>query len=98
MGPTTFLPRTNTLDCHDRLKSPTDRADLLASSEYRRGVLKKGDCTVMDSRTFHFGDANESERRRVLFYFTIRNPQHQGEYPPCGSLFPDLNMTINDYY
>lgn len=98
MGPTTFLPGTNSLDCHQRLKSPEDRADLLASSEYRRGVLRKGDCTVMDSRTFHFGDANESERRRVLFYFTIRNPKHQGQYPPCGSLFPDLKMTIKDYY
>lgn len=98
MGPTVFLPGTNSLDCHERLKSPEDRVDLLASSEYRRGVLKKGDCAVMDSRTFHFGDANESERRRVLFYFTIRNPKHQGEYPPCGSLFPDLGMTIKDYY
>jgi hypothetical protein len=47
---------------------------MLASCKYRRSLLKKGDAVVMDSRTLHFGDANESSegKRRVLLYFTIR--------------------------
>jgi hypothetical protein len=103
MGPTIFLPGTHTLDCHDRLKLDVEQKhEMFASREYRRSLLKKGDCAVMDSRTFHFGDANISEEtRRVLMYFTIRNPLHSltgatADYPP-GSIWPDLHMSTEDY-
>ena len=66
MGPTVFLRGTNTLDCHDRLKSPELKDEMLASCEYQRSTLKKGDATVMDSRTMHFGGANLSDTRRVV--------------------------------
>ena len=98
MGPTIFLPRTNTLACHDVLgKSPCEKEQLLASCQYRRSSLRKGDCAIMDSRLFHFGGANESQTRRVLLYFTIQNPKHVGAYPPGGSLFPELVMKTQDY-
>lgn len=98
MGPTIFLPRTNTLACHDVLgKSPFEKEQLLATCQYRRSSLRKGDCAIMDSRLFHFGGANESQTRRVLLYFTIQNPKHVGAYPPGGSLFPELVMKTQDY-
>lgn len=101
MGPTVFLPRTHDRTTHDRLTDATgggDAAGLLAAAEYRRGLLRRGDCAVMDARTLHFGDANTSTTRRVLYYFSVRNPQvHQ--YPECGSLYPDLcHLTARDYY
>jgi hypothetical protein len=108
MGPTIFLPRTNTQETHERLKSKTDKTEkdaMLASCEYQRSVLKKGDAAVMDSRMLHFGDANVSSKgkRRVLMYFTIRNPKHSAtgadeDYPACGSKWPDLHMSTHDYY
>ena len=100
MGPTMMLPQTHSsLIQHTRLKDPSQKDELLAECEYRRSLLQKGDCAVMDSRCFHFGDANTSDTRRVLLYFTIRNPAHEGEYPSCGSLFPDMSeLTIGDFW
>jgi ectoine hydroxylase-related dioxygenase (phytanoyl-CoA dioxygenase family) len=104
MGPTIFLTKTHTSYTHECFTGGDDRKDLLlASSEYRRSVLKKGDCAVMDSRTLHFGDKNNSEgKRRVLLYFTIRNPLHsetgaESDYPPCGSKWADLHMSTHDF-
>jgi len=76
-----------------------ERDELLGKHEYRRSVLKKGDAAVMDSRTWHFGGPNVSDKRRVLLYFTIRNPLYVGEYPPGGSLWPSLStMTTKDFF
>jgi ectoine hydroxylase-related dioxygenase (phytanoyl-CoA dioxygenase family) len=104
MGPTIFLPKTHTAHPHECFTGGNERKEiLLASSEYRRSVLKKGDCAVMDSRTLHFGDKNDSDgKRRVLLYFTIRNPLHsetgaEEDYPPCGSKWADLHMTTHDF-
>ena len=99
MGPTVMLPHTHdSKDCHDQLADPTQKDSLLAHLKYHRSVLNKGDCAVMDSRCFHFGDANTSDTRRVLLYLTIRNPAHDGEYPTCGSLFPNMShLTVGDF-
>lgn len=99
MGGTVFIQGTNTEACHDQLKSD-EKSAMLSDSVYKTALLRKGDCAVMDSRTFHFGGANESENsRRVLFYFTIRNPKHVGKYPDYGSLFEELEgrLTTMDY-
>jgi hypothetical protein len=99
MGPTVFLPRTNGPESREKLESPKEKDGLLANAEYRQATLCTGDCAVMDSRTFHFGNANESETRRVLLYITIRNPKHTGDFPACGSIFPHLDqkLTTCDY-
>jgi ectoine hydroxylase-related dioxygenase (phytanoyl-CoA dioxygenase family) len=99
MGPTTFLPGTATFECHESFTgNMAERDELLGKHEYRRSVLKKGDAAVMDSRTLHFGGPNVSDKRRVLIYFTIRNPLYVGEYPPEGSLWPSLStMTTKDF-
>ena len=104
MGPTIFLTNTHTSYSHDCFTGGNEQKEqLLASSEYRRSALKKGDAAVMDSRTLHFGDKNDSDgKRRVLLYFTIRNPLHsetgaEADYPPCGSKWADLHMSTRDF-
>lgn len=97
MGGTIFLPGTHTESCHDRLQFPNSARRFLQSSTclYQRADLCAGDCAVMDARTFHYGSANRSgDERRVLLYFSIRNPAHTGTYPDCGSLFPDLDGVL----
>jgi Phytanoyl-CoA dioxygenase (PhyH) len=79
---------------------------------YRRADLQVGDCAVMDARTLHYGGANTKPlstskddevsnhpERRILLYFTIRNPLHTSGYPPCGSLYADLDgiLTTKSY-
>jgi hypothetical protein len=99
MGPTVLLPGSHTEQAHrDFNDSPTTRNAQLAKTEYRRSMLQQGDIAVMDARCFHFGSANNSKDRRVLFYFTIRNPAHDGDYPDCGSLFDDLQVSTSDYF
>jgi hypothetical protein len=101
MGPTIFLPGTNTAESHRLFKNSTTKNDFLSSREYRQGVLRRGDCAVMDSRTLHCGDANYKSRR-VLLYFTVRNPLFQDEVgsnytPPVGSKFESVEINMSDF-
>lgn len=83
MGSTLFLPHTH--DAADAQEAylygqpvpwgaaaPCEMADLLRSSEIRMPLLRRGDGVLFDARTLHCGGANESERRRVLFYVSFR--------------------------
>ncbi|GMI35242.1 hypothetical protein TrCOL_g6734 [Triparma columacea] len=72
MGPTVFLPGTMGKDAHDALNDHSRRDDFLLATPSRISLLNKGDCSVFDGRALHCGTANESEGRRVLFYFSIR--------------------------
>ena len=76
MGPTLFLPGTQTQECHDKFLSEKTRCTFLQTEvQYVTSELKKGDVQIMDSRILHAGLANKSaDKRRTLFYFTIRNP------------------------
>jgi len=114
MGPTLFLPGTNNRDSHDQFTSTDSATTKLPSSlEYRHALLRKGDCTIMDSRTLHCGTENRSGevkgdigKRRVLFYFTLRSPLHSvnglgsdkdSDYPPDNSLFPGLRISTAEF-
>lgn len=105
MGPTIFLPRTNTETSHKDYKDVSRKKEFLASHEYRTALLKKGDVAIMDSRTLHFGSANTSgtvtdARRRVLLYVTLRNPlysEKNDDFPPGGSKWADLNLSTSDF-
>ena len=104
MGGTVVIPNTHTEEFHQHLSSGASRRHniqtLLRQSQkyqYCRADLHMGDCIVMDSRTFHYGGANEitTNTRRTLLYFTIRNPYHQSRgYPDCNSIYPDLDGTL----
>ena len=75
MGHTQFLPYTHTPDAHvlwnaaarnERLK---DR--FIAAQPAMQSALRVGDAAAFDSRLLHCGCANESQKRRVLFYLTF---------------------------
>jgi hypothetical protein len=103
MGATVFLLSSNTETIHKGL-SNSQTTDWAEADNFRRSLLRKGDVAVMDARTLHYGDANNSDDRRVLLYFTIRNPLNgstAADFPPSGSLWPDLEatrMSHLDYY
>lgn len=95
MGPTLFLPNTNNEHDHAQHKNPKLKDKLLARSVYKQGLLQKGDLVIMDSRTLHCGTGNSSGKR-VLLYFTLRNPHFQETPPPSGSKFADLNFSLGE--
>mmetsp|Transcript_24531 Transcript_24531/g.35168 ORF Transcript_24531/g.35168 Transcript_24531/m.35168 type:complete len:332 (-) Transcript_24531:414-1409(-) len=74
MGATVFLPKTNTAEHHRLLKDPFLRDDMLQSLPNKLSTLGVGDCSIFDGRLLHAGGANETDKRRILFYFTFRNP------------------------
>ena len=45
---------------------------LLREYGNHQGVLRTGDANMIDSRLVHAGGANNSRKRRVLFYFSFR--------------------------
>lgn len=69
MGPTQLIPNTNDMDTlerferEDRMGFPLDQPNVL-------GILNCGDALIYHVRTIHRGTANESTKRRNLFYFT----------------------------
>jgi ectoine hydroxylase-related dioxygenase (phytanoyl-CoA dioxygenase family) len=89
MGPTVWLPKTNTQEAHeiwrpktrtaheifnsDTACAPDARDDFLQTRPAVLGLLKKGDCAIFDSRLLHCGSANRSETTRALFYFSFKN-------------------------
>ena len=97
MGPTVFLPGTNTEDGHARIAcDKKTKEEFFKGREFRQALLHKGDVVVMDSRSMHYGDAN-SQSRRVLMYFTLLNPQCTDTTSlPKGSLFSDIKLSMND--
>ena len=97
MGATIFLPKTNTEKCHSLHKDVSTKDDFLSNCEYRQSLLNKGDVAIMDSRLLHCGDSNYSSRR-VLLYFTLRNPQVFETYNiPSGSKWENLNINLSDF-
>jgi len=61
MGPTLFLPRTNTPEWHlAYLERGEQLEDLLESTPHVRGLLGAGDAILYDTRLLHCGGANTS--------------------------------------
>jgi ectoine hydroxylase-related dioxygenase (phytanoyl-CoA dioxygenase family) len=54
-------------------------------------VCDTGDVVMMDSRAAHFGGANQSDRRRVLFYFSFHSgaPTRRPAFGSTLSLLPE---------
>lgn len=76
MGPTVFIPRTNTAGAHIKFADQDDgrrQANILMMDYPNHlGVLKTGDANLFESRLFHAGTKNKSNKRRVLFYLSFR--------------------------
>ena len=102
MGPTVFLPGTHhDPAAHADLSrlslptfeggepappAPSARERLLQTCPRRLGLLDAGDAMLFDSRTLHCGSANESSRRRVLFYFSFK---------ARGAVVPGVSGTLD---
>ena len=71
MGHTTFLPQTQIKEVMKYLMVHRDKEELIANSKCVSSNLKIGDAAIFDSRVLHFGGANTSQKRRILFYFTF---------------------------
>lgn len=89
MGPTLFLPGTHTQDAHQLFNAPASQDEFLSRCEYRSSLLGKGDIQIFDSRLLHCGLANLTSRR-VLVYFTLKNPFSQDDSAGPGSLMKGL--------
>jgi len=82
MGPTVYMPRTNTEEIHEAFKdevvrdgeSESPKDTLLRSKKTVLGILDKGCCAIYDSRLLHCGSANRGNTSRAIFYFSFRNP------------------------
>jgi hypothetical protein len=99
MGPTIMLPGSHTAAAHEQYtESAASKQQQMEEAHFVRSVLRAGDVAVMDSRCLHFGSANTSQTRRVLFYMTVRNPAHEGAYPNGGSIYDDICVDTSEYY
>ena len=72
MGPTLFIPGTNNAQAHVEFREGAERGGPVLERTNEIGVISKGDATLFDSRTLHCGTENESDKRRVLFYFSFQ--------------------------
>ena len=105
MGPTIWLPRTNTYRMHelffgeeddddDETGGSTPRKDhLLQTQPSVLGLLPKGSCVLFDSRLLHCGTANQSvQDSRALFFFSFQHPNISLSNPggDTASIRPDL--------
>jgi ectoine hydroxylase-related dioxygenase (phytanoyl-CoA dioxygenase family) len=106
MGPTVWLPRTNTRAMHDLFFGEEDEGmtdtpikdHFLQTHESVVGVIPKGSCVLFDSRLLHCGTANKSSNdgnggsSRALLFFSFKHPNIQLENPGGdeASIRPDL--------
>jgi Phytanoyl-CoA dioxygenase (PhyH) len=83
MGPTVYLPGTHTKEAHKQFFSgddggggtPSPKDALLEANPKVLGLLRRGDCSLYDSRVLHCGSANRHPHQsRALFYMSFRNP------------------------
>jgi len=72
MGPTLFIPETNTARAHAEFRDGAERGGLALARGNEVALISRGDATMFDSRTLHCGMENESDTRRVLFYFSFQ--------------------------
>ena len=101
MGPTTWLPRTNTMDAHEvfRGQSGKEKDDFINKTPAVLGTLSKGSAAVFDSRTLHCGTANRSDKSRALFYFSFKSPKLAGSTGNPASIrreLGDAKVTLGD--
>jgi hypothetical protein len=109
MGPTTFLPQSATSLHHQEIfdrqfdDHSSSQGGLLAESPNMLSLLRTGDCSIYNPMLLHCGGANRSNKRRVIFYFSFKNPKfNEKDWPLAyASLSPDLRaraLTLPDIH
>jgi hypothetical protein len=94
MGPTIFLPKTNTAAAHAEFDDIFQRDTMLSERPSVVALLNAGDASLFDSRTIHCGGANDLDEgaTRALFYFSFRNPCATLPIGNVGSIMPDMKL------
>ena len=98
MGHTQFFPRTHTPNVHTLWNSKAVQNDtprFVGVNQGTQSALKKGDVSIFDSRLLHCGMANKSNKRRVLFYFSVSKSQR---WPLDGGLHGPNSIRAEDRY
>ena len=92
MGPTTFLPKTNTAAAHAEFDTVFQRDAMLQKRPSVVALLNAGDASLFDSRTMHCGGANNIHEgaTRALFYVSFRNPRATQSIGNIGSKLSDI--------
>lgn len=101
MGPSEFLPGTNTAEYHKQLNDHSLRDEMLKNVPTKISLLKQGDCSIFDATTLHAGTSNKSDKRRRLFYFTFRSlgMEDPRTWNNPGSVRPevkDMKLSLSD--
>jgi len=101
MGPTVYLPGTNTEYHHEKFNNRATADALLSETQSVLATLNAGDCSIYNPATLHCGSSNKSENRRAIFYFTFWNPtkDYPGTSNNPGSLRSELRtkpLTLKD--
>lgn len=96
MGPTVFLPRTNTASAHAEFDDVngddvSKRDTMLTQRPNIPALLQAGDASLFDSRTMHCGGANDLKHgeTRALFYVSFRNPHATEAIGNVGSIIEE---------
>lgn len=108
MGPTTFLPGTNTRADAARFKDKATFDDYLRNKTPRVALLKAGDLVCYDPRVLHCGAENQPDSGTVRAMFTVgfRNPRFTKDFGWKGSLrtaysqkiaFGDVTSALSGY-
>jgi ectoine hydroxylase-related dioxygenase (phytanoyl-CoA dioxygenase family) len=95
MGPTVFLPATQSRAAHRRFDAAASRRALIAAAPHALSTLAAGDAAVYDSRVLHCGGANRSARPRVLLYLSLLDPAGplatgRGDVANVATIRPEL--------
>jgi TPR repeat protein len=92
MGPTTFIPKTNTAAAHAEFDDIGQRDAMLEKRPNVAALLNAGDASLFDSRTMHCGGANDVHEgaTRALLYVSFRNPRATMPIGNVGSIMSDI--------
>ena len=95
MGHTVFIPKTHTPEAHLLWNAgdAVGKMKFLGLQKVVQSKLQMGDCSAFDSRVLHCGRENSSDKRRVLFYFTI---SRQHDWPLPNGLHGSNSMRVED--
>jgi len=76
MGHTVFLPKTHTPAAHLIWNTTQkQKENFIKINKAVQSKLRTGETALFDSRVLHCGRENTSQKRRVLFYFTLSRQQ-----------------------
>jgi ectoine hydroxylase-related dioxygenase (phytanoyl-CoA dioxygenase family) len=100
MGPTTFIPGSNTETTHAAFDTSVATRDVMLQQRPNTfALLQAGDASLFDSRTLHCAGANDLRQgsTRAVMCISFRNPRATEAIGNVGSIMPDIKpFTLNE--